>query len=1017
MDPFVNQLADLAAQHPTRSKWVFVPTHAIGRTLGERIAREGTNWLNLRFVTPLDVALRMGAPFLVERGIDPSEEGLGPALMMRLLLDLPIEGGYFRPLADHPTMAQALWTTVRELRMAGVTSADLRAAVFESSAKHAELRALLASYEQFLETTHRGDVAAVYEEAVKHPDWCPIQPPDCWTELPDVNWSPLQRSLIDSMPGERISPRALSIGVPTPRRLSSQAVQRLAADAVTNPLAFLMQPGDAAARVSGQTQIALFHAGGREAEIDEVFRRILATGAPLDQVEIACASDAHVALIWEKALRHDWAVTLGPGIPAALTRPGRALIGLCDWIETDFSAGHFRRLLQSGDLGVELEDEGFTAAQAARLIARADAGWGRATYDLSLGRLQKHYESRAADANESDDDRADAKAKASLTAAVRHWITGLVASVPVSGADGKVPLQTVVSGALEFLEHTTARSSALDHRSAAALQEYVGELRALGAFSCGLAESLRFIRERVQSLHVAPERPRPGHLYACNLSQAGFAGRQHLFVVGLEEGRVFSSSTEDAVLLDVERRSISPDLRLSADRVDEAVYSVLTRLGASAASATFSYSSRDTREFRETYASWVMLQAFRLQRGNASLSYQEMKAAVGEAKSAVPVDRATALSPGAWWLRSVVGTGDQGIAAVDAVFADVAHGRTAERRRQSVDFTEFDGYAPEAGAALDPCKPETVYSVTELEGAAGCPFRFFLKRGLGLRPLDERERDKDVWLDALTRGSELHDIYAALLRRTRDANRRPNKADGVWLRELAQHRLAALNEEMPAATAEILERESKEFLADVELFFDAESATSKSTPIGFEVSFGRPLDDDEAEPLARAEPVEVDLGQGITFRIAGRIDRIDQLGDSSFEVLDYKTGGFWRDSWKGTFDGGRRLQHALYGLAAVEMLKTRVKNPKVEGGVYYFSSRKGRQERVRIKAPTRAVIAQVLGDLRDLIIKGQFVRTPDQDNCRYCDYAAACGGNVNKQADAKLQDSRLDVYRRLAAHV
>src|SRR5437762_13672563 len=85
MDPFVDQLAHLAATHPTRSKWVFVPTHPIGRTLGERIAREGTNWLNLRFVTPLDVALRMSAPFLVERGIDPSEEGLEPALMPRRL--------------------------------------------------------------------------------------------------------------------------------------------------------------------------------------------------------------------------------------------------------------------------------------------------------------------------------------------------------------------------------------------------------------------------------------------------------------------------------------------------------------------------------------------------------------------------------------------------------------------------------------------------------------------------------------------------------------------------------------------------------------------------------------------------------------------------------------------------------------------------------------------------------------------------------------------------------------------
>jgi hypothetical protein len=60
-DPFVDQLATLCRAHPTRAKWVFVPTHAIGRTLGERIALEGTSWLNLRFVTPLDVALRMGA--------------------------------------------------------------------------------------------------------------------------------------------------------------------------------------------------------------------------------------------------------------------------------------------------------------------------------------------------------------------------------------------------------------------------------------------------------------------------------------------------------------------------------------------------------------------------------------------------------------------------------------------------------------------------------------------------------------------------------------------------------------------------------------------------------------------------------------------------------------------------------------------------------------------------------------------------------------------------------------------
>jgi hypothetical protein len=110
-------------------------------------------------------------------------------------------------------MAQALWTTVRELRMTGIRADHLKADAFSSRDKHAELVALLSAYEDFLEQEKRGDMAAVYVEALKHLDWCPIQAQDCWTELPDTQWSPLQRSLIDAMPGER----TLTNAPPKPR--------------------------------------------------------------------------------------------------------------------------------------------------------------------------------------------------------------------------------------------------------------------------------------------------------------------------------------------------------------------------------------------------------------------------------------------------------------------------------------------------------------------------------------------------------------------------------------------------------------------------------------------------------------------------------------------------------------------------------------------------------------------------------------------------------------------------------
>ena len=294
MDPFVAQLARLSTAHRARAKWVFVPTHALGRTLGDRLVLEGTDWANLRFVTPLDIALRMGAPFLVERGIDPSEEGLGAALIMRLLLDLPEEGGYFRSLADQPTMAQALWTTVRELRMAGVHAQEIRPEAFRSPAKYKELRALVTAYETFLATEKRGDMATVYEEAVQHPDWCPIQPQDCWTECPDAPWTPLQRVLIDRMPGERVMPLAFALaGSTLPRRYAGANVERIPADPRTSALAFLMAP-----ERTQPAALQLFHAGGRDAEIEEVFRRILASGRSLDQVEIACASDEYDGDRW-----------------------------------------------------------------------------------------------------------------------------------------------------------------------------------------------------------------------------------------------------------------------------------------------------------------------------------------------------------------------------------------------------------------------------------------------------------------------------------------------------------------------------------------------------------------------------------------------------------------------------------------------------------------------------------------------------------------------------------------------
>ena len=148
---------------------MLVPAHAIGHTVGERLALEAGSWANVRFRTPFDLALETAAPFLVERDINPIGDDLGAPLMMRLLRELPATvPSYFGHLAAHPTMGAALWSSMVELRLAGLSAHDLSPDAFENLGKHAELQALLAAYESWLVDSRRADAASTFTEALIH---------------------------------------------------------------------------------------------------------------------------------------------------------------------------------------------------------------------------------------------------------------------------------------------------------------------------------------------------------------------------------------------------------------------------------------------------------------------------------------------------------------------------------------------------------------------------------------------------------------------------------------------------------------------------------------------------------------------------------------------------------------------------------------------------------------------------------------------------------------------------------
>lgn len=1000
-DPLIGFLAELCRSHPTRAKWVIAPGHAVGLTLADRVAREGTDWANLRVVTPLDLATRMAAPFLLEQGLEPSEEGLGGTLAMRLLLDLPEEGGYFRPMARHASMGDALWRTIRELRYAGVRAAhlfppasgDLDARPLTvSAAQQAELAALLGAYESHLAARRIADLAMVFEEAPRHLAWSPIEADDLVVELPGATWPPVVRRFLDQLPGERRE-------APAPGRWPERAT-----------------PG----------QTTIFHAGGRDAEIDEIFRRIAASEARLDQVEIACSASVPPSLVFEKAARLDWPATLAAGVPAAATRAGRLLLRFCDWLDSDFDAAELRRLLQSGDCwskGFGDEDDDLSPGQAARLLLRAEATWGRETYALALTRRAGEYERRAADPEAAEDERAWNARKARQTQTLHAWVTAVLDRVPVPDqADGELSLDDLAAGAAAFLQDNAARWGGLDLLGLEAVVAALGELRALGHYRCAPAEATRFLRQRVESVSVGRDRPRPGHLHVSTLGQAGHDGRPLVYVAGLEEGAVFPAAVEDPVLLDDDRQAIGRGLLTSVERQARELELVLSRLDALAGSAAhicYSFSCRDTREFRETFPSWVVLRAYRLRQGDDGVTYGGMKAGLGEAVSPVPRAAASARTDSGWWLANRRAPGVA--AAILRAFPSLARGLEADAARASARFTAFDGLVPEAGAALDPARTGRPVSATTLEDAAKCPLRFFFRQGLGVRPIEEGRSDHDTWLDPRTKGTELHALYARITRLAAAERRRPRlEVDRPRLQAWGRERLDVLRREMPPPSGEVFARESRDFLDDLEAFIAAEcEGRHGDDPVGFEVPFGFPLEEEGGrEALASADPIELAIGGGRRLVLHGRIDRINRLGPHDYEVADYK-GSYWRDDWQGEFAGGTRLQHALYGVAAAAVLKRLDPRARVVRGTYLFPSVRGLRARKVIPAPSRERLAAVLRDLSDLFGSGAFAPSNEEGACRWCEFSRACHVADPAVVQAKVDDENdeaLAAYRRLRSH-
>ncbi|HEX7153355.1 MAG TPA: PD-(D/E)XK nuclease family protein [Thermoanaerobaculia bacterium] len=240
----------------------------------------------------------------------------------------------------------------------------------------------------------------------------------------------------------------------------------------------------------------------------------------------------------------------------------------------------------------------------------------------------------------------------------------------------------------------------------------------------------------------------------------------------------------------------------------------------------------------------------------------------------------------------------------------------------------FDGYlGPDL---LRDRVAKTLESVTptQLEDFGECPHKFLVKWILGVKDLDDPERELQI--HHRDKGTLDHQILEQFYRRLKPNDiaeaaaalpRLPQYLVDL-LEQLIDQAFDQLEADAPPfnrTVRDIERRATKRILRDFVTHDLGELADEGLLPSHFEYRFGqrhrRP------EQIDHPEPFILDT-RGITLRVDGTIDRIDR-GPTRFRIVDYKSGKALRHkNLAKKIDRGVRLQLALYAMAVSDFFES-----------------------------------------------------------------------------------------------
>jgi len=1038
VNTLIRSLAKFCGEHLLDEKIFVVPSYQVGHQIGESLTKAGHSWVNLRFATLPSLAQEYAGLDLSQGDMSQISESSAVILLNKVFGALLDDGrlGYFGELKPSPGIIRALHESLYALRMDGIRSDDLAPESFINEKKGLEIRFILKSYEEELEKNKFIDLPGLYFMALENAEESPSDQEKYFLILQNSSLNKLETEFLTKVAGGNLIlvPQDAVIGIERPRyyiEIASQSSvtrndssdrndrgtcnDEIVPKSDIERAPWLFAPYKAPPPIKDGT-LELTRAIGPSNECREILRRITSEKIPLDDVEIVYPPGiTYPSIFYVLSMKSGLRVTFGNGIPPGFTSPGKIFSSTLKWIEENFQTSELCRMIESGDLKLHSKgkkEDVPSAQKTSRYLKSAMIGWGRERYIHRLENLKKSCESKASKIPDDEDDDRTPKYEAYIKDI--DWVIKLIKNMldcfPLWEEKEEIDFRELCRGISRFLKEFSRIRNDLDREAYASIRAKLEEVAELETALLPREDAFERLCILLENIRIGASGPQPGHLHLSSYRSGGYSGRPLTFVVGLNQEHFPGTGYQDPFLLDEERERISGSLKTTENMLRENLYSMASLLSSLRGRAVLSYSSYDIVDERPSFPSSLMLQAFRLVEGDPRLDYSALLERLPEPHGFLPEGMDKTFDTIDWWLRKLSSDGTlyDGIDVVKQCFPELGRGIDAIDTRNALKLSLYEGMVHVKVEDVHPLfNKDVVMSSSRFELLASCPFAYFLNYILGLYKPEEIEFDPSVWLDPLQRGSLIHEIFYVFMSELKKIGEKVEAKKHLSLmQKIAEETISRYKEEIPPPSEGVFDKEKAEVMQAMNVFLAAEQKLGERVePLMFEVVFGI----EEEEGKGMEEPVNVALTPESSFRMRGKIDRIDRVGGNRYRVIDYKTGRYSRYDKLRCFGGGRTLQHALYSLAAEEILKkTGVDaSPKVVESGYYFPTRRGEGKEVLVEEFNREELKCLLCELLDILKRGHFIVGLDA-SCAYCDFLPICGDGAKDRAKAKRHSNPVE---------